>query len=221
MPSTLTYQEAVSIIGGLSKTSKMPWYSWSTSAFDCITGSRLRQVEGSVCSNCYACKGCYVFSSVKQAHDRKLKALQDPRFVEAFTVVLTNLYERTRKTYVKDGKVIKENRFRWHDSGDIQSIEHLEMINQIALNCPFIDFWLPTKEVGMIRGRTFAPNLTVRVSHPMIGETFKEDRVPFVYSTVGYDKSEKNCYAQQNDGKCGDCSMCWDKSIKAINYKEH
>ena len=225
MTYELSYPEAMQVIGGLSNTSKMPWYSWSTSAYDCITGSKLREVEGSVCSNCYAMKGCYVFSSVRNAHNRRLSAIDDPRFVDAFVVVLTNLYLRTRKTYTKDGVTIKENRFRWHDAGDIQSVEHLMMINSIAMQCPFIDFWLPTKEVGFVnkflKNNTPAKNLTIRLSNPMIGGTWEKKPNGQVFSTVGVQGAEMQCPAYQQEGKCGDCRNCWNKDVDAVNYPLH
>ena len=48
---------------------------------------------------------------------------------------------------------IKERKgfFRWHDSGDIQSLTHLKKIAQIARNLPDIVFWLPTREHAFVR----------------------------------------------------------------------
>ena len=204
----------------------MPWYGFSTSALDCQTGSKLREVKNSVCSKCYACRGNYCFSNVKESHTKRLDATKDPRFVEAMTTVITTLYNRGKKTYKLNGKDVKENRFRWHDSGDIQSLEHLEKINQIAINCHFIDFWLPTKEIGytnqfLKKHKEFAPNLTVRVSNPMIGETFKKAPMGLPFSTVNVtDNNIMQCSAPQQDNKCLDCRMCWDKD-KNVNYKAH
>ena len=53
--------EALKIVGGLSKPSKMPGWAYGLPAAECKTGSKLAQVPGSVCSGCYALKGCYVF----------------------------------------------------------------------------------------------------------------------------------------------------------------
>ena len=50
--------EALKIIGGsLSKPSKMPGWSIGLPAKECKTGGKLRNVEGSVCYDCYALKG--------------------------------------------------------------------------------------------------------------------------------------------------------------------
>ena len=53
-------KEALQIVGGLSKPSKMPGWAYGLPAKECKTGSKLVKVPGSVCYNCYALKGCYV-----------------------------------------------------------------------------------------------------------------------------------------------------------------
>lgn len=222
----LSYAEAVDIIGGLSKPSKMPFFSWSTSAYDCPTGSKLREVEGSVCANCYACKGCYVFPSVRNAHNVRLRALSDPRFEDAFVTVLVNLYNRTRRNYLRDGVVTRENRFRWHDSGDIQSLEHLELLQRIAIRTPFIDHWLPTKEAVIVNAflkkhGSFSSNLTVRLSHSMVGQTFKKKPNNLNFSTVGVENAPNNCMAYTQGGECRDCRACWDQDVESVNYPLH
>ena len=222
----LSYNEAYTIIGGLSGPSKMPWYGWSTSAFDCQTGTKLREVEGSTCSSCYACKGNYRFKNVKIAHERRLKALDEPRFVEAFIVVLEKLYRTGLKTYTLNGVKVKENRFRWHDSGDIQSVAHLKMIVDIAVATPYIDHWLPTREYGYVKDYIkqfgdFPPNLTVRMSAVMVGEGFKSRPMGLPFSTVGLEnKTVEQCKAYDQGGKCLDCRACWDQTAD-INYPKH
>lgn len=217
--------EAMDIIGGLSQPSKMPWFGWSISAFACKTGSKLRQVPGSVCSKCYACKGNYMFPTVKNAHERRLEALSDERFVAAFIMVLTNLYQRTRLAYEKDGVLVKENRFRWHDSGDLQSLEHLEKINEIALATPFLDHWLPSKEHGIVnqflkKHGSFAPNLVVRMSAVMTGESFKTRPMGLSFSAVNVTTELNQCPASQQEGKCKDCRQCWNKDVD-VSYPLH
>lgn len=213
------------LIGGLSSPSKMPGHSWSTSALDCQTGTKLRETEGTVCSSCYAMKGMYRFPNVKEAHNRRMEALKNPRFQEAFIIVLTATYKNIKKTYIKDGVERKENRFRWHDSGDIQSVDHLRMLNEIAIACPDIDFWLPTKESGMVatflKTDTFAANLSVRLSHPMIGGTFVKQPNGQNFSTVGVPNAPNHCPAYQQDGKCKNCNNCWNKNIVSVNYPVH
>lgn len=231
MTYKLTYLESMDVIGGLSTPSKMPWYGWSTSAYDCITGSKLRKVEGSVCEDCYACKGQYCFKTTRIAHDRRMNCLADPRFVEAFILVLTKLHERGRKTYTVNGVEVKENRFRWHDSGDLQSVQHLQMIVDIAKGTPQITHWLPTREFGMVsewikQNGEFPANLVVRMSAPMKGQTFNHQPMGLAFSTVGLSEEMmllsdiKQCNARETDNKCGDCTQCWNKNNN-INYPLH
>lgn len=221
----MNYTDAMDIIGGLSNPSKMPWYSWSISAQKCHTGSKLRKVEGSVCADCYACKGFYPLPSVQKAMDRRYDSLYHPKFVEAFVLVLKTLHRRGRKTRkLADGRVIGENRFRWHDSGDLQDHEHLRRIVTIADLCPELEFYLPTKEaklVGSYEG-TIPPNLHIKLSHPMVGRTFSKRPNGLSFTTVGRDDDPKlfQCPAKRYQGnKCLDCDKCWTETD--INYPLH
>ena len=65
-PIPKTKDAANKIVGGLSAPGKMPEGSFGLSARDCKTGSALRQIPGSVCSQCYALKGRYV--KIGRAH---------------------------------------------------------------------------------------------------------------------------------------------------------
>jgi len=55
-------KKAWDLVGGLSKPGKMPGWAIGIPAAECNTGSKLRLIPDSVCSTCYALKGCYVFS---------------------------------------------------------------------------------------------------------------------------------------------------------------
>ena len=60
--------DALKITGSLSKPSKMPGWAYSLPAKECKTGGKLQEaVPGSVCYDCYALKGCYVFKVVQDA----------------------------------------------------------------------------------------------------------------------------------------------------------
>lgn len=221
----MDYGEALRTIGGLSHPEKMPWWAWSISAADCITGTKLAQQEDTVCSDCYALKGRYLFPNVRTAHDRRLAASKSPDFVEAFVMVLTNLHAKTRKRRA-DGQV--ENRFRWFDSGDLQSVEMLEQINEIALRTPFVDHWLPTRENGIVatfleRHGEFAENLAVRLSAPMVGVAPSRKPLGLAMATVGCDTMPGvySCRALADQGnRCLNCDQCWRKDVD-INYPVH
>jgi len=76
-------QEAIAVAHTLSEPSKMPGWSYSLPARECRIGSKLAKVKGSVCSNCYALKGRYVFGRVRRAMQRRFESLAHPLWVEA------------------------------------------------------------------------------------------------------------------------------------------
>ena len=172
----MEYRQALKIIGNLSKPSKMPWFAWSISADRCNVGSKLRKHEGTVCSKCYAHKGFYNMPVVKNALERRYHALQHPKFVEAFVVVLAHNYAKSKNTYQVNLSNKKENRFRWLDAGDLQDMNHLQKIVDIAELTPYIRHWLPTKEYALIRkfkeiGGSIPHNLSIKISMPKINQS--------------------------------------------------
>ena len=110
--------EALKIIGGsLSKPSKMPGWSIGLPAKECKTGGKLQAVPGSVCYDCYALKGCYVFKVVQDAQYRRLAAIKSPQWVDAMAHLINSK---------------KPDVFRWHDSGDVQDLDHLMKIFEVC-----------------------------------------------------------------------------------------
>jgi hypothetical protein len=201
-------------VGGLSNPSKMPGWSYGTPAKDCKVGSILRKIQGSVCEICYAFKGMYVFPVVKAAQQRRLDAL----------LADLDLWKRNMRDLLilkYRNKKGKDRVFRWHDSGDVQSQEHLEAIVWIANEIPTIKFWLPSREYAMIRsyGIAFPDNLVVRLSAPKVGKGIELPE-GVQGSTVDTGKGFK-CGAYTRDGICGPCRACWDKSIEWIDYPSH
>jgi hypothetical protein len=59
-------QEALKIVGGLSKPSKMPGWAYGIPAAECKTGQILVNVSGSTCEGCYATKVATFFRLYKQ-----------------------------------------------------------------------------------------------------------------------------------------------------------
>lgn len=208
-----------------SKVDKMPWLSWDTPAWECKTGSKLVKIKNSVCGDCYACDGRYTFGVVKNANEMRFEQLSNlESWKNAFIEQLGLKYKNMRN---------KENAyFRWHSSGDVQSIEHLKAINEIALALPHINFWLPTKEFGFVReflnGNTFADNLCVRMSMFMVNQV-PSNAMGLPTSTVIASENDFTpdhvnvCHATRpdSDHKCGDCRKCWDKSVSNVAYLKH
>jgi hypothetical protein len=209
----MNFNEAYLLIGGLSFPSKMPWFGWSIAATACKVGSRLREVEGSICSKCYARKGRYSFLNVQKAMARRLSALEHPRFVEAFILVLNTLAAKTKRPD-----------FRWFDSGDVQSAKHMRQIIEIAKGCPTVRFRMPSKELALLRKfeGQFPSNLIVSYSVPMIGQPIIKG-LSLSQSTTSKEKADLafNCPATfSSNHKCGSCDACW-KPHKQINYGVH
>ena len=203
-------REAEVIVGGrLSKPSKMPGYAYGIPAKRCAIGSILRKISGSVCSNCYALKGRYVFANVQTAQERRFQSLRNAEWVAAMVFLITRR---------------KVKWFRWHDSGDIQGIWHLAKICEVAVQCPDTDFWLPTREFGIVKhfklqGGVVPDNLVIRLSAQMIDGKPPSDM--FNTSTVVSDKGTASCPARFQNGKCGPCRKCWDKEVANVSYPEH
>ena len=85
-------KEAELAVGNLSRPSKMPSYAWSISARRCNTGSKLAKVKGSVCYNCYALKGRYMFNNTQDALERRYNAWANDRerWVDAMIYLMHN-----------------------------------------------------------------------------------------------------------------------------------
>jgi len=50
----MTIKEINQSIGGLTKTTKLDYLSYSIPSKECKTGGKLRKVKNSICSDCYA-----------------------------------------------------------------------------------------------------------------------------------------------------------------------
>ena len=208
----MTLFQALETVNGLSKPSKMPCFSWSIPAKNCKTGSKLAEVEGSVCADCYAMSGFYRMGNVKSCLEKRLESLSNPAWEKAMTVAISGSES--------------SGFFRWFDSGDIQSLEHLKQIAQIAMNLPSIQFWLPTKEYGIatefLQENELPENLTIRLSGFMVdgpAPVALANRLGLVTSTVV--SSGFTCPASSQGNKCLQCRACWDKSVSNVAYKHH
>lgn len=208
-------EEAILVTSHLSKTTKMPCFSYSIPASKCITGSKLRQVKGSTCSKCYASEGrrggFYHMPHVKKVMNERLEAIDEPGWSQAMISLILN----------KEMKF-----FRWHDSGDLQSIKHLHDIFEIAWNTPNCLYWLPTREWGMVKkyikdfGMEKPSNLIIRLSAHMVDGPAPEELAKELGVNVSrVSNNEYNCPANEQDHKCLDCRKCWDANTFSVTYK--
>jgi hypothetical protein len=194
----------------LSITSKMPCKSFSTSPTRCITGAKLAKVPGSVCHGCYALKGNYQFKNVKQAHERRYQfMIQSPGDWEDAMVEAIG----------------KQKYFRWHDSGDVQSVGLLLALFRVCERTPKTKHWLPSREYKFIERalnvQECPTNLVIRASAHMIDAA--PPRGFSNTSTVHKDAEPhgKACHAYTRGGECGLCRACWNPNVANVSYPKH
>lgn len=207
----MTLKDAKEIVGGIGHVSKMPGTSYGLSATACVIGSKLRKVVGSTCAQCYAMRANYLFVNSRQAHAKRLASLSHPQWVDAMATLI-NHYTSTSGQYYH----------RWHDSGDLQHVAHLESIIAVCRKTPRVRHWLPTRETGIVRKcrKRIPRNLIIRISATMVdGELPKGPHVSGVYKTRKYDAW--HCPAHEQGNVCGDCHACWDKRIRRVVYPKH
>lgn len=228
----MTLEEAQEIVGTkeLGVTLKMPGFSFGLSAKDCITGSKLQNVEGSVCHRCYALRGNYTFPHVVDAHRRRLEGLSNPNWVEAMVMLI----DHSRQIQRRKNKNIDTEFFRWNDSGDLQSVQHLDNICKICKLTSAIRHWMPTREYSIVQafvaqGGGIPKNLTIRLSGHMIGGPVPKalaKKLGVQMSSVhmkdaSLPKGFTACIAHDQGNQCLDCRRCWNKNYKIISYPKH
>ncbi len=211
-------KEAKAITGSLTQTSKMPCKSYSLPTLACQTGFRMAQIPGTVCASCYAKKGFYAMyaRTIEPAQMARLASLDDPHWVDAMAAQIGD-----------------DPYFRWHDSGDIQSVEHLEQIAAVCRATPATQHWLPTREYGIVKdyiakhGRDAIPeNLVIRLSamypdRPVIIPASLRDIPGIAASNVHTGAAiGTECKAPAQVGECRDCRACWGR-VETISYAMH
>ena len=199
-------KEATQITGGLSKPNKMPGPSMNLPAVACITGAKLVKVKGSTCSGCYALKGRYRFKNVRDAMARRLAKLHDPRWVDAMVTLID-----------------QQPVFRWHDSGDLQSVQHLKNIFEVCKATPKTAHWLPTRESRFLKlmdPEVVPKNLKIVLSDHMNDQQVAPTWWPYT-SGVTTNHELVTCPASSQGNKCLDCRKCWDRSTKRVIYGKH
>ena len=209
--------QAAIVCGSLTSTSKMPCKSYSLPTEACQTGFKMAQIEGSICSLCYANNGFYRMyeNNIKPAQFARLDSILGAHWVSGMVAHIGN-----------------DAFFRWHDSGDLQGLEHLEKIVAVCEATPSTMHWLPTREYGFIKayiakhGKNSIPkNLIVRLSamypdKPVIIPSSLKN-VPGITASNVHTKTPmgKQCKAPEQNGACLDCRECWTDSV--ISYKLH
>ena len=219
MEHITTLKQAKEITGGgiTNKNSKMPEANYDLSAWKCKTGSKLRKVEGSSCSDCYAMKGNYLRyknGSVGKSHEKHLASIYNKLWSKAMAYQINHY---------------KIEHFRFHSSGDIQSYQHALNIIEVARLCPDTKFWIPTREMKIMgdlkKNEVDIPeNCVFRLSAPMVNGKLNTNIFSNTSSVVDTEKFFGNswrCPALNQGGSCLECRACWNSDVKDVAYTKH
>ena len=186
----------------MTRTSKMPGLSYSLPAWECQTGAKLRKIKGTPCYGCYALKGNYTrYPAIKKAQYYRLNSLKHDSWVTAMVA-----------------QVKRQKWFRWHDAGDVQSVEHMNKILEVVRQTPGTSHWLPTQERAYLPAPEDVPdNLVIRLS----GSKIDGPEPSCWANTSTVVTSGATCPAPHQGGKCKECRACWTKSISNVSYGKH
>lgn len=233
--------EAKRVTGGLSFPSKMPGTAYGLSATACVAGAKLARVRGSVCSSCYALKGGYMRGTVIKAQAARLAAISSPEWVAAMIRLISHYHQKPRIKVDLGIVGVRRQRaggdrhqwneagfHRWHDSGDLQSVEHLAKICEVARGTPAVRHWLPTQELGMVKafvagGGTIPRNLVIRISNVMVDDPSRRawPTTSSVFASRRVETSGHVCPASFQGHRCMTCRACWSPEVPHVAYPFH
>jgi hypothetical protein len=205
--------------------SKMPGSSFATDPFVCNVGSKLREIEGSVCSKCYAIRLAKMRPSVREGYAANEQAVRSAAELDGTErrTFIEGMADQIRRAALKTGELYH----RWFDAGDLASLAVLRLIADIARATPEIAHWLPTREVSVVRdfmrGDVMPANLTVRISHTMVDQKVRTMANGLPTSSVHKATTPDGhiCPASTQGNNCGECRACWDSNVTNVSYPAH
>lgn len=213
----MTKAQASTVAGSVTQTTKMPCKSYSLPTVACITGYKMSKIAGSICSTCYANKGNYktYANNIEPAQHARLDSLTSELWISAMVAHIAN-----------------DSYFRWHDSGDLQGLWHLEKIARVAESTPGCKHWLPTREYSIVKAYiakhgALPKNLIVRLSAMYVDKKVTipaslQGQANVTVSNVHTSTATVHgleCHAPKNNGACGECRVCW--STEPVSYLVH
>lgn len=204
------------------RNSKMPGSTFAQDSFACRVGSRLAEVKGSVCESCYARRIQKIRPSVHKGWVRNFESAKKWLATNPKQWIAACVFQ-IKHSANKSGEAFH----RWFDSGDLDSIEQLTAICEVANQTPEISHWLPTREIGLVRaflkqGGVIPANLVLRVSAPMVGD---KPLKGFPNTSTVHRKGQAfyghKCPAPEQGNSCGACRACWSPSVANVSYTKH
>lgn len=218
--------QASAVCGTMTQTSKMPCKSSSLPTEACRTGFRMAKLKGSICATCYADKGFY------RMYEKNIKPAQFGR-LDAVLQAMSSEEQAQLWLSAMVAHIGSDAYFRHHDSGDLQGLEHLELIVSLAKLTPACKHWLPTREYGMVKafiekhGKESIPeNLVIRLSamypdKPVIIPVSLQNIRGITASNVHASAAPVGhaCNAPAQGGACLDCRACWGSEV--VSYAMH
>lgn len=235
---------AESITGAFGEPSKMPCATYGLDAFVCKTGSELALHPDSTCAGCYAREGFYkTYGPVIKNRRTHQAAIHHPFWVEAMIRMIWDYIRDCDRRAREESESIAFQPaviyFRFHDSGDLWSLDHFENICAIAEATSRVLYWLPTREYGIVEqflreGGVIPRNLTVRLSAhwdekpPELPPLLRGLPTSTVHLThrkpvkVGPRRNSSiECRAYTRGNFCGNCRACWHGDVPNVSYTKH
>lgn len=222
-----TLKESKEIAGNVSLgNGKMPGSTYALSATKCGVGSKLVTVAGSTCAKCYALKLEKLRPSVHKGwlsnYEKATRTIETnpEQWIAACVFQIKRAFLKTLEPY-----------HRWFDSGDLQSVQMLSAICEVARLTPDFKHWLPTREAAIIKaykaqGGIVPGNLVIRVSSTMIGDApISGHSATSTVHRKGTDHIGHSCPASTQGNSCGTgsnaCRACWNPKVSNISYPLH
>lgn len=200
------------------RNSKMPGSTYATDPFACVVGSKLAGVEGSTCHRCYARKLAKLRPTVGKGWANNQAAIQTQdraAWVAGVVFQITLAAAKSGEPY-----------HRWFDAGDLDSVETLDRIAEVAARTPEIHHWLPTREAQIVKewiaqGGQRPGNLVIRISSTMIGDGPRNAMNTSTVHRKGEAYWGYQCPAPDQGGNCGACRACWSTDVANVSYRLH
>lgn len=209
----------------LTQTSKMPGPSWSLPAHKACP-----RANGTICDSCYAAKGCYQYSTTRNAQNVRFRwTVESLRTAEGLFSWIDTMVAAIQETGCEY--------FRVHDSGDMFSARYAQAWLEVCLRLPHVKFWIPTRAwqqpagplpvfdplLNTLRQLAALPNVTVRPSALNFGDLAPAVAGLHAGSTAGFPDvfRAKQCPARNQGNQCGDCRACWEERDTPISYCRH